>query len=192
MEAERLGHRVLVGTALETPATAKAFRMRAERAPDRRQLHAAAALAGVTGLLVLIGRWVDPLAAIALFTGGFLVVLVGGIWQQHTRLKYERRLLATRPWQVWPASVHKLRARTRAGATVCRVDLLARNGAVVRSGKADLPTALWDAMTDGVGTLWICGDLRQPYLVAAPGGIAWTLCHPEDPPEHSVHITIRT
>ncbi|MEV7775434.1 hypothetical protein [Kitasatospora sp. NPDC086791] len=192
MEAERLGHRVLDGTALETPATAKAFRMRAERAPDRRQLHAAAALAGVTGLLVVIGQWVDPLAAIALFTGGFLVVLVGGIWQQHTRLKDERRLLATRPWQVWPARVHKLRARTRAGATACRVDLLARNGAVVRSGKADLPTALWNAMTDGVGTLWICGDLRQPYLVAAPGGTAWTLCHPEDPPEHSVHITIRT
>ncbi|MER7671309.1 hypothetical protein ABTY61_22975 [Kitasatospora sp. NPDC096128] len=47
------------------------------------------------------------------------------------------------------------------------MDLLARNGAVVRSGKADLPTALWNAIPDGVGTLWICGDLRRLYGVPA-------------------------
>ncbi|MFJ5120957.1 hypothetical protein [Kitasatospora sp. NPDC088548] len=48
---------------------------------------------------------------------------------------------------------------------------------------------LWDSMTDGIGTLWVCGDLRDPFLVSAPGGTEWTLCRPDG--AYTVHTTIR-
>ncbi|MFB7673117.1 hypothetical protein ACFC26_17085 [Kitasatospora purpeofusca] len=193
MEAERLGHHVVDGVALELPATAKAFRVRSDAALDRRQIHGAAALGAATGLLILIGQWVALFAPIALLAFAFLMFLIIGIWQRRTSVADQRKILANHPWQVWPCHVVERPERARAGTTPCRVRLLTRSGAVVRSGKADLPTEVWNAMTDGVGTLWICGDLRRPYLVAVPGGTDWTLCHPEEhPPRRSVHITIRT
>ncbi|MFJ5926561.1 hypothetical protein ACIQF6_28560 [Kitasatospora sp. NPDC092948] len=44
-------------------------------------------------------------------------------------------------------------------------------------------------MTDGIGPLWVCGDLRDTFLVAAPGGTEWTLCQPDG--AYTAHITIR-
>ncbi len=199
MEAERLGHHVVDGVALDVPATAAAFKRRFEEAFDRQQLHVVVALAGVTGLLVVIGQWVDLLVFPALLAFALLVIVVVGIGQQRILARGEQSILAGHPWQVWPcrvqvltrAEAQALPGRKRTGATAVRVQLLARNGAVVRSGKTRLPTKLYGAMTDDIGTVWICGDLRQPYLVAAPGGADWAYCHPDAPPSSKVHITIR-
>uniref|UniRef100_UPI002F90EF76 hypothetical protein n=1 Tax=Kitasatospora sp. NBC_01519 TaxID=2903576 RepID=UPI002F90EF76 len=197
MEAQRFGYQVLSGVALDLPATAMASRARAEEAFDRRQLHAAGGLAAVSGLLVLVGQWVSQVVPAALICFGTLTVFLGWIWYRRSRVQAERTLLAQHPWQIWPCHLQaltadearSLRHTARPGTTACRVRLLAPGGAPARSGQANLPTALWNAMTDGVGPLWVCGDLRDPFLVAAPGGTKWTLCRPNE--AYAVHSTIR-
>ncbi|WP_030237329.1 hypothetical protein [Streptomyces sp. NRRL S-350] len=196
MEAQLFGYQVLPGVALDVPATAKASRVRAEEAFDRRQLYAAGGLAAVSALLVLIGQWASQAASAALICLGTLAVFLGWIWYRRSRVQVERTLLGQHPWQVWPChvqaltadEVRSLRHTARPGTTACRVRLLAPGGAPVRSGRANLPTGLWDSMTDGIGTLWVCGDLRDPFLVSAPGGTEWTLCRPDG--VYTVH-TIR-
>jgi hypothetical protein len=101
-----------------------------------------------------------------------------------------------RPWQVWPCRVEEVpedewqfvatltgseEAREEyqnslSGAefltkrpTYHRVLLLAPDGSVCRSYVSFVPGEVWRDMTDGLGALWLCGDLRRHLVIATPG-----------------------
>jgi hypothetical protein len=73
-----------------------------------------------------------------------------------------RAHLESRPWQAWPA---KAEGRTT-------IDILDPEGKVFKTFQNDalMPKSVWRSMPDGLGVLWICGDLREPVFIAAPGG----------------------
>jgi len=117
-----------------------------------------------------------------------------------------------KPWQVWPCRIEEapdivphlnsevlgtLAARAQAGRAttaasgrgdavdvwkVHRVFLLAPGGAPARTFAAFLPDTVWRGMVDGLGPLWVCGDLRHRVVMATPGaGQAW-IALPNTPP----------
>ncbi|SDK50388.1 hypothetical protein SAMN05216298_0307 [Glycomyces sambucus] len=71
-------------------------------------------------------------------------------------------LMRQYPWQAWP----------------CRMDnrsefhILDPEQNIIQTFKNidPLPTAGWRNITDGIGVIWICGDLREDVLVASVGG----------------------
>jgi len=65
---------------------------------------------------------------------------------------------------------------------VHRVFLLAPDGTPAKTFAAFLPDAVWQGMVDGLGPLWVCGDLRHRVVMATPGaGQAW-IAVPSTPP----------
>ncbi|MFF7251446.1 hypothetical protein ACFZBU_47225 [Embleya sp. NPDC008237] len=50
-----------------------------------------------------------------------------------------------------------------------RVLLLGPDGRAVRRYLTVIPDDVWPSTTDGLGALWICGDLRSAIVFATPG-----------------------
>jgi hypothetical protein len=109
----------------------------------------------------------------------------------------QEEALEKHPWQVWPCQMvdadgHRPR-RDQAlqpyefGRPVRRVLLLGPDGRPVRSHLTVIPNEVWRSTTDGLGALWICGDLRFGVVLATPGT---STCWPAIP-EASVPTTHR-
>ncbi|WP_436772667.1 hypothetical protein [Yinghuangia sp. YIM S09857] len=97
------------------------------------------------------------------------------------------KVIEEHPWQVWPCRVEKanpektihhrfvMRSAERADMRVLatsvfvRVMLLAPDGSVARRYASRIPDDVWRGFTDGLGALWICGDLRFEIILATPG-----------------------
>ncbi|MFD5423134.1 hypothetical protein ACFWJT_34590 [Streptomyces sp. NPDC127069] len=83
-------------------------------------------------------------------------------------------LLGEHPWQVWPCRLEVTGVTGRH-----RILLLAPDGSAARSYVARVPESVWYGMTDGIGALWVCGDLRFLVVMAKPGGTPLWIAHPE-------------
>ncbi|MFE2870329.1 hypothetical protein [Embleya sp. NPDC059259] len=93
--------------------------------------------------------------------------------------------LQEHPWQVRPVRVEEISPEEESAARAVlpldrqailesqggprRVLLLAPDGSVARSYVALVPADVWRGMTDGVGALWVCGDLRFRVALAESG-----------------------
>lgn len=164
------------------------------------------AVVAAGGAVLYLGWGTLPDYVLAIVTGPLLVatvllvaVLVDsgseksdvGAW-----IREQAEALEEHPWQVWPC---RLEDATEAEAAVARpaialfdpagrratpapkftrVLLLAPDGSVARSYVAHLPGEVWHGMVDGMGAVWVCGDLRFRVVLATPGA---DLCWPGAP-----------
>ncbi|MFE5792961.1 hypothetical protein ACFQ8C_10345 [Streptomyces sp. NPDC056503] len=142
---------------------------------------------GLQIAVVLVGSWVVPIAV------GLRIGFGTSLAKGRKVADEQERVLRDHPWQVWPCRVENLLAEEAAAASKdagylgrpqphppggrivsCRVHLLAPDGSTARSYLCLLPGDVWDSMTDGLGALWICGDLREQVVVAVPGAaVCW-------------------
>ncbi|MFD5752259.1 hypothetical protein [Streptomyces sp. NPDC127033] len=79
------------------------------------------------------------------------------------------KLVEKQPWQAWPCRVEEISGDTSVLGKR-RILLLASDGSVVRGFDGQMPEEVWLSMTDGVGVLWVCGDLRFSVAMAPRGG----------------------
>ncbi|MEU1035911.1 hypothetical protein ABZ402_46030 [Streptomyces mirabilis] len=79
------------------------------------------------------------------------------------------KLVEEQPWQAWPCRVEEIDGDTSTPRKR-RTLLLAPDGSVVRVFDGQMPEEVWLSMTDGVGVLWVCGDLRFSVAMAPRGG----------------------
>ncbi|MFI0716020.1 hypothetical protein ACH4SK_36560 [Streptomyces inhibens] len=86
-----------------------------------------------------------------------------------------RDLVTQAPWQVWPCQVEEIEGTF---FRRCRILLLAPDRQVARAFEGDIPEDAWRAMTDGLGLLLICGDLRFTIAVATKTGKPVWLAEP--------------
>ncbi|MFI1577885.1 hypothetical protein [Embleya sp. NPDC020630] len=197
-QARQFGYQVSPLKAIDTPA-ARAYTDELYHAADRQirgvrlwSLPIAGLLA--TGDLVLfvvvlgaLPVWGFPILAVS---GGALIVALAALTSPGPEnfVKPARELLSAQPWQVWPArledlsredreavagagvsTVHHPTAQVRRDARLHRLVLLAPDGTAVRTYGVHLPRDARDGFVDGIGAVWVCGDLRDAILVAEPG-----------------------
>ncbi|WP_335932075.1 hypothetical protein [Streptomyces sp. PTD5-9] len=116
-------------------------------------------------------------------------------------VREQAEALEEHPWQVWPCRLEEATegeadvarpaialldsAGRRAinGPRFTRVLLLAPDGSVARSYVAYLPGEVWHGMVDGMGAVWVCGDLRFRVVLATPGAdVCWLGAPIPEPP----------
>ncbi|WTW92497.1 hypothetical protein OG216_03510 [Streptomycetaceae bacterium NBC_01309] len=130
---------------------------------------------------VAIPLGVVPLGALAAAAGGRRRVARSTAWTEPAA-----KVLDEHPWQVWPCRVEQAasegeiqprfvftsskRADSRAfdETVVAHVLLLAPDGSVARTYVSRVRNDVWRGVTDGLGALWICGDLRFDVVIATP------------------------
>ncbi|WTW93971.1 ParB/RepB/Spo0J family partition protein [Streptomycetaceae bacterium NBC_01309] len=138
---------------------------------------------GDAGPAVVIG-WIAPLVVLG-WPAGRLEDVAG----QWTRSRAaQEAALEKHPWQAWPCRLEdaddKWPSRHQAlrpyafGRPVRRLLLLGPDGQPVRSYLTVFPDEVWRSTTDGLGALWVCGDLRFGVVFATPGA---ALCWPGIP-----------
>ncbi|MFG3338710.1 hypothetical protein [Glycomyces sp. NPDC048151] len=90
-----------------------------------------------------------------------LWAILGGPLYAYFGRRIQARL-RRHPWQAWPVLAE------RQGV----VELLDPEGQVFKTfvNSTPMPRPVWEGLTDGLGVLWICGDLREEITMAAPGG----------------------
>lgn len=167
MSAEEYGYQVLPGTASATPGVLDIVRGEA-RAGLRWGLPLLAVQLVPAALLVPVGGPATFMGVMLAFTG---VVTLGVVvmWQR-ARAK-ERRILETRPWEVWPCRGDKVRvvsaegerANGRRWSTEGRLVLLKPDG----QAQCTFPVP-------GPGIeneVWFAGDINTSGILAVPGGL---------------------
>lgn len=174
MLAREYGYWVSPGKAIRSGAASAFMRERRNQIAKRRQ--SANQWAGWVPFAALLLFWF-----IAATTGGAswgLAVVIAPpaflVWLLVKTMGADTpdpvgKLVEEQPWQAWPCRVEEISGETSTPGKR-RVLLLAPDRSVVRGFDGPMPEEVWLSMTDGVGVLWVCGDLRFPVAMAPRGG----------------------
>jgi len=75
-----------------------------------------------------------------------------------------KELLRRHPWQAWPCRMEKR----------YELHILGPHRETIKTLRpviaTEIHSEIWESVTDGVGVVWLCGDLREDVLVAPVGG----------------------
>ncbi|MCF2533127.1 hypothetical protein [Yinghuangia soli] len=181
--------------AREVEGRMRAIKRDADRHARKLALLAGVTLAAVLAVQA-VPMAIGPALAATVFLGLmallFLVMFAatrGSGRQAIKAIEDRNRLLSGHAWQVWPCRVEqraherpKFTAKRmdevigvesfrdfRDGAAGHRIHLLAPDGAVFRTYFGVMSDDAWHGMADGLGAVWVCGDLRFTTLMWTPG-----------------------
>ena len=195
MLAREFGYWVSDGNAIDRQATADELHMIAvkQNEDQRGNIEDFAIWTLCVGLILLLigvlGRFGFEVRTVLLGIGGTAALIAGFAWRNrkipvNLELRAGFPQLYNHPWQAWPCRMEQAEPdnpeTSKFDAIVTLLD--PDRGPTARfRGRVTLES--WDRMTDGFGLLWICGDLREPVLVAGPGGAPfWEMKRATEPP----------
>jgi hypothetical protein len=169
MQAKRFGYWVSDDTAASLPDTARFIEDHAPGGPFNYTVLVVALFALFPGMYLTIvpgtaGASVAGLGVVAIAIAAALRLAVL-IPRDRSRRRRDR-LLRRHSWQAWPARSEQKDV----------IELLTPDGQVHKTyfSVGYMPRSVWEGMTDGLGALWVCGDLREQIVLAAPSGApAW-------------------
>ncbi|MCP9986020.1 hypothetical protein LUX01_04150 [Streptomyces sudanensis] len=193
MLAREYGYRVLPGKAIDTQSTARFLQEWRRRAATASKSSGGLVYWGFGGLACVLayanGFW--PVEACLLAVGAWTalcaVLFRAGKRTITAPVAQAESLLTQAPWQVWPCRVEG--DEWLSGTYLCRISLLAPDRQVARAFQGYVPEGAWRAMTDGLGLLLVCGDLRHTVAIATEAGEPVWLAKPVPVPDRSIGST---
>lgn len=166
MQAITYGYWVSEKPAAQLPQTSEYLKQHPPPSRGRvRCGYAAIAMGAALGLLGIVLLVLGLISAYLAVYGGVScvvgIVLLGTGGAIATVSDFHKRL-QQHPWQAWPCFT----------ASKGQIYLLAPDNRIVKRlvFGAEMPRGLWTHLVDGVGVLWLCGDLREEVVIAVPGG----------------------
>lgn len=127
-------------------------------------------MAWAIGFLVLFGDGMEDsgfgvvlVVALTVVIGACLIT-AGEILRETVGRSRVNELLRRHPWQAWPCRMEKR----------YELHILGPRGETIKTLRSvvatEISSKVWESVTDGVGVVWLCGDLREDLLVAPVGG----------------------
>ena len=165
--AEKYGYWVSSTPALDVAKTHGAIeRMKKTASADDapQMLHFGFAIASFVFGLIISGLTGEPVFVILGGVLGVVIVAAGtrqGIDSSPTDSITSH--LSRNPWQAWPCRVDGVNGNPDSPKKI--VYLMSPDQQVVKAFETTMPRKAWMDLTDGMGILWVCGDLRYPIVM---------------------------